>query len=148
MSFSETISPLLGRFIQIWFYGTAAADIVTRWQQIVSDLAAKQVPVPPLALLVVLVLIFMGCLSLFLGWHARHGAVLLFALTILAAVVMHDYWNINDPVLRGEQFRIFARDWAIAGGLLLMVGMGPGPFSVDYRSDNRGQGSHVSKRRR
>jgi uncharacterized membrane protein YphA (DoxX/SURF4 family) len=60
---------------------------------------------------------------------------------------MHDYWNINDPVLRGELFRIFARDWAIAGGLLLMVGMGPGPFSVDYRSDNRGQGSRVSKRR-
>jgi putative oxidoreductase len=78
-------------------------------------------------------MIFLGCLSLLLGWHARHGAVMLFALTVSAAVVMHDYWNVGDPVARATEFGIFARDFAIAGGLLLIVGMGPGPFAVDNR---------------
>jgi putative oxidoreductase len=133
MSFSETISPFLGRCILIWFYMTGAMDIMGRWHRLSVIMDAKHVPLPPLVLLVVLIMISLGCLSLLLGWHARHGAVMLFALTVSAAVVMHDYWNVGDPVARATEFGIFARDFAIAGGLLLIVGMGPGPFAVDNR---------------
>ena len=42
-------------------------------------------PLPPLVLVVALVLIVMGCFSLLFGYHTRHGAVLLFGLTIVAA---------------------------------------------------------------
>ena len=38
---------------------------------------------------------------------------------------------ISDAAARAVEFEIFARDFAICGGLLLMVGMGPGPFAVD-----------------
>jgi putative oxidoreductase len=137
MSFSETISPFLGRCILIWFYMTAAMDILGRWHRLSVIMDAKHVPLPPLVLLVVLIVIFLGCLSLLLGWHARHGAVMLFALTVSAAVVMHDYWNVGDPAARATEFGIFARDFAIAGGLLLIVGMGPGPFAVDNRGGGK-----------
>ncbi len=49
---------------------------------------------------------------------------------------MHDFWHIADTELRATELGIFARDIAICGGVLLMVGMGPGPFAVD----NRGKG--------
>jgi len=145
MSFSETISPFLGRCILIWFYMTGAMNILNNWQRIATEMDAKHVFLPPAVLLVVLIVIFMGSLSLLLGYHTRHGAVMLFALTAIAAVVMHDFWNIGDPVRRGVEFGIFARDWAIAGGLLLMVGMGPGPFAIDNRGSGNGGGG---KRRR
>lgn len=137
MSFSETISPFLGRCILIWFYMTGAMDILANWHQIAILIEAKHVPLAPLALLVALIVIFMGCLSLLFGYHTRHGALMLFVLTVSAAVVLHDYWNVDDPARRITEFGIFARDWAVAGGLLLMVGMGPGPFAMD----NRGSGS-------
>lgn len=136
MSFSETISPFLGRCILIWFYMTGAMDILANWHQIAILIEAKHVPLAPLALLVALIVIFMGCLSLLFGYHTRHGALMLFVLTVSAAVVLHDYWNVDDPARRITEFGIFARDWAVAGGLLLMVGMGPGPFAMD----NRGSG--------
>jgi putative oxidoreductase len=44
---------------------------------------------------------------------------------------MHDFWRITDPINRAEDFEIFSRNAAIAGGLLLLVGMGPGPVAVD-----------------
>jgi hypothetical protein len=44
---------------------------------------------------------------------------------------MHDFWHYSEAGARAYQFGIFARDFAICGGLLLMVGMGPGPFAVD-----------------
>ena len=147
MSFSETISPFLGRCILIWFYMTGAMNILANWHRIAVEMDAKHVFLPPVVLLVVLlvvlIVLFMGCLSLLLGYHTRYGAVMLFALTAIAAVVMHDFWNIGDPVRRAVEFGIFARDWAIAGGLLLMVGMGPGPFAID----NRGSGGGGKRRR-
>jgi len=136
MSFSETISPFLGRCVLVWFYLIGAMDILGNWHGIAADLAAKHVPIPPLVLLVVLLLIFMGAVSLLFGYHARHGAVMLFGLTIVGAVSMHDFWHYADAGARAYQFGNFARDFAVCGGLLLMVGMGPGPFAVD----NRGKG--------
>jgi putative oxidoreductase len=131
MSFSETISPLIGRWALGWFYLTGAMHIVHDWNGVAAQLQERQVPVPPLLLLIGLVLISLGVLSLLFGYQARHGAVMLFGLTLMAAMIMHDYWHIDDPTLRQAEFEIFARDVAICGGLLLVVGMGPGPFSID-----------------
>ena len=133
MSFSETISPFFGRCAFVYFYLTSAMDILGNWQGIASELDAKHVPLPPLVMLVALVFIFIGCISLLLGWHTRYGAVLLFGMTIVATFAMHDYWHYADAHARAAQLGIFTRDFAICGGLLLMVGMGPGPFAIDNR---------------
>ena len=142
MSFSETISPFFGRCAFVWFYLTSAMNILSNWNGIASELATKHVPIPPLILLVVLLVIVMGSISLLFGYHTRHGAVMLFGLTMVAAFVMHDYWHYSDTGARAAQFQIFIRDFAICGGLLLMVGMGPGPFAVD----NQGKGGGGKRR--
>ncbi len=144
MSFSETISPLLGRCFLVWFYGTGAMNVLNHWSSMAAQLADKHVPLPPLVLVIGLILVVMGCFSLLFGYHARHGAVMLFGLTIVAAVTLHDYWHYADATLRALQFEIFARDVAICGGLLLMVGVGAGPFAID----NRGSGGGGGKGRR
>ena len=122
---------------------TSAMDILGNFHQIAELLTTKHIPLAPLVLLVALLLIFMGTISLLFGYNTRHGAVLLFGLTIVAAVTLHDFWRISDAALRATEFGIFARDIAICGGLLLMVGMGPGPFAID----NRGKGGGGGKRR-
>jgi len=142
MSFSEAISPFFGRCAFVWFYLTGAVDIAGNWRGLAVELAAKHVPIPPLILLLALILIVMGSISLLFGYHTRHGAMLLFGMTMVAAVTMHDYWHYTDVALRAEQFGIFARDFAICGGLLLLVGLGPGPFAVDNRGKNGGGKKH------
>jgi putative oxidoreductase len=139
MSFSETISPFVGRCAFVWFYLSCAADILGNWRGVAAELAAKHVPIPPLVLLVALVLIFMGCISLFFGYHIRHGAVMLFGMTIVATFGLHDYWHSAQAEQRAAEFGVFIRDLAICGGLLLMVGMGPGPFAVDNRAKSGGK---------
>jgi len=133
MSFSETISPLLGRLALGWFFGSAAFNIVVNWNHMVAQLAAKHIPMPPLVLVLAFVVMVMGTYSLVVGYHIRHGAVLLFALTVVGAVMLHDYWHIADPAQRRAEFEIFSRDIGISGGLLLMMGLGCGPFGWDNR---------------
>jgi len=140
MSFSETISPFFGRCAFVWFYLTSAMDIAGGWRGLAQELAAKHVPLPPLLLLLALILIVMGSIALLFGYHTRHAAMMLFGMTMIAAVTMHDYWHYAEAAARAHEFGIFARDFAICGGLLLLVGLGPGPFAVDNRGKNGGGG--------
>jgi len=142
MSLSETISPFFGRCAFVLFFLNSAHDIMANWHEVTGELAAKHVPIPPLVLLVVLLVIVMGSISLLFGYHARHGALILFGMTMVAAVTMHDFWHFTDAHVRADQFGLFARDFAISGGLLLIVGMGPGPFAVD----SMGKGGGGKKR--
>jgi len=140
MSFSETISPLLGRLIFVWFYATAAMDVVHHWSAYSDQLAVRHMPLPPLLLVFALLLVGIGCLSLLFGYHTKHGAVLLFGVTIVAAVSLRDYWHFPDDQARQVTFQLFARDLAICGGLLFLVGMGGGPFALDNRGGGGGKG--------
>ena len=133
MSFSETISPFLGRCALAWFFGASAYNIIANFAQLSHELTAKHVPVAPLALVLAFSLIVMGVFSLLVGYHTRHGAVLLFGLTLAATVMLHDYWHIADPVARRAEFEIFSRDIAICGALLVLIGVGCGPFGWDNR---------------
>ena len=67
-------------------------------------------------------------------------AVILFGLTIAAAFAMHDFWHLANAASRDGEFEIFTRDVAICGGLLIMIGLGGGPFAIDNRTMGGGKG--------
>lgn len=131
MSFSERISPLIGRLALAWFFLSEVYTRASDWDGNVSLLGFLNLPAPPVLLALALIVMTLGGLSLLLGFHTRHGAVLLFGFTVVATVLMHDYWHLKDAAARAADYEIFARNVAIAGALLLVVGMGGGPFSLD-----------------
>src|SRR6185312_9282913 len=131
MSFSELISPLIGRLALAWFFLAEVWARGSNWDGTVSLMTFMNLPAPPVLLALALIVMTIGGLSLLLGFHARHGAILLFGFTVLASILMHDYWNLKDAAARADVYELFARDIAIAGGLLFIVGMGAGPFALD-----------------
>ena len=133
MSFSELISPLVGRLVLAWFFLTSSFSYGAQWHATITLMALKDLPVPALFLFGAILLMIMGAISLIFGFYARAGALALFAFTVAAAVLMHDYRHIRDQAARAADYDLFARNMAIAGGLLLIVGMGAGPFSIDNR---------------
>ena len=135
MSFSEFISPLIGRFALAWFFLSEVYTRAGAWEANVSLMALKQIPAPPLLFALAILVMILGGLSLVLGFHIRPGAMLLFGFTVISSVLMHDYWHIKDAAARAADYEIFARNIAIAGGLLLLIGMGAGPFALDNRAD-------------
>lgn len=138
MSVSEYLSPLVGRLALVWFFLTQVFHYGGDWGATTSVLAFSGIPAAPFVLLVTLMLLILGSLSLLLGFHTRYGAMLLFGVTIIATVLMHDFWRINNSLAaRQGDFELFARNVAIAGGLLLLVGMGPGPFALDNRQGGK-----------
>jgi putative oxidoreductase len=133
MSFSELISPLIGRAMLAWFFLSSALDYAGRWHATLELMAMQGVPAPVLLLAIGIIVMLVGGISLLFGFNARYGALLLFSFTIIASIMMHDYWRIKDAVTRAADFEMFARNMAIAGALLFIVGVGSGPFSLDNR---------------
>ncbi len=131
MSYGESIAPLLGRLVLTWFFLTQVYHYTLDWSGTAILLSMKQVPAAPVVLFLVLLLALLGSLSLLLGFRTRIGALALFAATIAATVTFHDYWTLKTAAARLADYDIFARNVAIAGGLLVLVGVGPGRFAVD-----------------
>jgi putative oxidoreductase len=117
--------------ILAWFYLTQAFRYARDWNETTLLLTMKSVPVPPVLLFVGLVGIVLGSLSLLFGFRTRAGALTLFGITIAATLTMHDYWHLQTPMAREADYDVFARNIAIAGGLLTLLGLGAGKFSMD-----------------
>ena len=116
-----------------WFFLSAAWERTRDWGATVQLMSMQHIPLPPALLALAVMVMILGSLALMLGYQTRHGALLLFGFTIVVTLLMHDFWHIHDAVGRAAEYRVFARNVAIAGGLLLLVGMGPGPFALDNR---------------
>ena len=83
--------------------------------------------VPGALLPLVIALEVLGGLALILGWHTRLTAFLLAGFTIVATLVFHS--NLGDQT----QILFFMKNLSVAGGLLLVVSHGAGPYSIDNR---------------
>jgi putative oxidoreductase len=137
MSISEYISPLVGRLALAWFFLSEVYARAGAWEANVSLMALKQVPAPPFLFALAILVTVLGGLSLLLGFRARHGAMALFGVTVISSVLMHDYWHIAEPAAHAADYETFARNIAIAGGLLMVIGLGAGPFALDNRQKKR-----------
>ncbi len=77
---------------------------------------------------VVIALELVGALALILGYWTRVFAFLLAAFSICTALLFHD--SLSDPV----QLGLFVRNFAMAGGMLVLCARGPGDWAIDSRS--------------
>ena len=87
----------------------------------------SSVGVPGVLLPVVIATEVLGALAIILGWHTRIAAFLLAGYSLLTALIFHA--NFADQI----QMIMFLKNVSIAGGLLLLVGNGAGPLSLDRR---------------
>ena len=85
-----------------WFFLGEAWSIVNSWDGTVTMMQMRHVQLAAPLLVIALVVMVLGGLSVALGFHTRHGAVLLFGFTIVVSIVMHDYWKLGQDADRRE----------------------------------------------
>jgi len=87
----------------------------------------ESVGVPGMLLPLVIILELGGGLALLVGWQTRLISYAVAAFTVIAAVIFHS--NFADQM----QMIMFMKNFAIAGGLLLLAEHGAGDYSFDNR---------------
>ena len=83
----------------------------------------------PGMLLPLVILVEVGAgLAVLVGWQTRWAAYALAGFTVLSAIIFHS--NLGDQT----HMVMFMKNFAIAGGLLLLAEHGAGAFSLDKRN--------------
>ena len=83
--------------------------------------------VPGMLLPLVILLEVGGAVALIVGWQARWAALALALFSIAAALLFHN--NLADQM----QSIMFMKNFAMAGGLLMLAVHGAGAWSLDAR---------------
>ena len=88
----------------------------------------ESVGVPGMLLPIVIAVELLGGLAIIFGWHTRIAAFLLAGFSMVSAVLFHG--NFGDQM----QMIMFMKNLALAGGFLMIVALGAGPWSIDNRN--------------
>ena len=116
---------LLGRIFLVLIFVLSGLNKISNPQGTQQYMAATGMPMTGLFLIGAIFLELVGATSLLLGYWTRVGATLLIIFMIPTTLIFHT--NFADQV----QFIMFMKNLSMTGGLLVVLALGPGKFSLD-----------------
>ena len=81
----------------------------------------KGVPFSSVLLPLTIVIQLLGGTFLILGRNLRLTAFILFGLTIVINIYIHNFWTLNGDPSQGHEIQNFVKNLAIAAGLLILA---------------------------
>jgi putative oxidoreductase len=126
MQLFQSLAAPAGRFLISLIFVTSGLSKLSSFAS--TQAYMESAGVPGALLPVVIAIELLGGLAIILGWHTRIAAFLLAGFSLLSAVLFHADF--------GDQMQIvmFMKNLGLAGGFLMMVALGAGPWSIDNRS--------------
>jgi len=126
---------LLGRIVFSFFFIYSGFNHLTKLSMYAQYAGASGVPAPTVLTAVSGLMLLAGGLSILLGVQARWGAILIAAFLVPAAVMVHKFWGIADPMMAANQAAHFWKNIALTGACLMFFGLAtlyPGrwPYSI------------------
>ena len=122
----------LGRIFLALLFVVSGIGKITGYAGTAAVMASKGLPLVDILLPLTIAVELGGGLLLALGWKARWAAAALFLFLIPTTLIFHQFWGI-DPKLVQMQKIHFLKNVAILGGMLLVLAIGAGAWSVDRR---------------
>jgi putative oxidoreductase len=127
---ATTWGVLLGRVFLAAIFLQSGVDKVLHYEPTLKAMTSRGMPLPELLIVPAIVLLLAGSISLLLGWKARWGALALIVFTIPATLYFHNFWDYPQAQYV-NQLHHFFKNLAIVGGLLVVLGLGSGPMSLE-----------------
>ncbi len=116
-SVAEIIAHAMIAFLFLYRGLTALSDFADH----LSRFQRLKVPLPRLVLLGGFATMLIGGVMVLLDYQAAFGAGLLIVFTLLANLLYHHFWAMDDPRLRQTHTWIFCNNIAVMGGLLMVI---------------------------
>lgn len=122
----EKYTNLVGRILLAHIFLLAGLNKISGYSGTQGYMEAMGVP--GMLLPLVILLEVGGAVAIIVGWQTRWAAYALALFSIVAALIFHS--NLADQI----QMILFMKNWALAGGLLVLAANGAGAFSLDQRA--------------
>ena len=130
MIYIENTCLLAGRFLLGMYFILPAVGKILDVEGTSAYMAAHNVPMIPVLLsLTIAIQLGLG-LALIVGFKGRFAAFVLAGLTLVISLFMHNFWDLPEGMERAHETQNFFKNLGITAGLLVIVGVGTGRFSL------------------
>ena len=129
---SETWGVLFGRICLSAVFLQSAYDKVFNLGPTAKMMAGRGMPMADLLVYPATAIVLVGGIMLLIGWKARWAALALIAFLIVATLYFHNFWAYPKEQFINQFFHFF-KNLGLMGALFMIMGMGPGPMSLDYK---------------
>ena len=123
---------LIGRIMLAVLFLPAGLSKIGGFAGTAGYIASKGLPLPEVGAAIAIAVEVLGGLALILGFGTRWAALILATFTVVAGVFFHNFWALPADQQMVQQI-MFMKNIAVAGGLLVLAGFGPGALSIDAR---------------
>jgi putative oxidoreductase len=130
MNVQKDWAALLGRILIAVMFVISGYGKLTGFDGTVGYIASKGLPLPQVLAGVAILIELGGGLALILGWKTRWAALGFIVFLLVITPIFHNYWAVPPEQMMGQKIN-FMKNVTILGGMLLLLGFGPGRFSVD-----------------
>ena len=121
---------LAGRVLFSLIFLLSGIGKIFDWENTSKFMESEGMPMVSVALVGAIVFEIVGALSIMSGFKSRWGAMLLIIFLIPATFIFHDFWTLPEDQQQ-IQMTMFMKNVSILGGLLIIIGHGPGSISVE-----------------
>jgi putative oxidoreductase len=126
MEWLKSLAGLAGRMLLVLIFLNSGIDKIENFEGTAKFMAQYGMPYTSFFLFGAIVLELAGSIFVILGYSTRFGALLLLIFLIPTTIIFHT--NFEDPT----QITHLMKNVSMFGGCLVLLGMGPGRFSLDY----------------
>lgn len=127
--------PLIGRILYSIIFLSSGLSHIFMLSQMSQYTASMGVPAPELATIVTGLMIIAGGLSILLGYKVKIGAILLVVFLVPTTFIAHNFWALEDAMMKQMQMAMFMKNLALLGGALIFYYFGSGPLSVEKQKE-------------
>jgi uncharacterized membrane protein YphA (DoxX/SURF4 family) len=121
---------LVGRILYSLIFLMSGMGHFMRLEQMAPYAQAKGVPAPKLAVAGTGLLLLLGGLSVLLGFYPTIGLILLIVFLVPTTLMMHRFWEVEDPLQRQMEMVNFNKNLALAGAALMLLLLERWPLSL------------------
>lgn len=114
---------LIGRILFGGFFLYNGINHLRQRKEMANYTAAKGVPAPEAAVTASAIPLIVGGTSMLLGIKPKWGAMAILGFLAGVSPIMHDFWRHEDPNQRTNEMVNFAKNLALAGGALALMGV-------------------------
>jgi len=126
----RSVAPLIGRILLVVIFLWSGFNKITGFAGSAGYMASKGLPMVEVLLVLSIVIEIGGALMIIFGWKARVAAAVLFLWMIPVTLVFHNFWAVPPDQVQMQMINFF-KNLSMMGGLLLVLGLGSGRYSVD-----------------
>lgn len=121
---------LLGRILLAAMFIISGFGKLTGFEATVGHISRVGLPLPQLQAALAVLVELGGGILLIIGWKTRWAALAFIVFVLVVTPIFHNFWAAPPEQMMGQQIH-FLKNVSILGGMLLLLGFGPGAYSVD-----------------